>query len=196
MLSKPDLLLIDAKLLQKQVNPSKEVPKRLIINHSLSDRLADSLLDCGSLPLLLDPARKELKGDFVGDFFEARVVLLERVDEVFDFGHEEFADAEETGTGGDLIAEGFADGGRGEGHAKVVEFEELGEGEELTLCGFGAEVPGEVAAGADGGREHEVEGDRGFEGSAGDGVGDFMLYDKLTEFDTVVVVNLSASVSC
>lgn len=74
------------------------------------------------------------------DFVEAWMGFVRWVDVVLDFGHGEFADAEETCAWRDLVTEGATDLGRGEGDATVVEFEETGEVEEVALCGFGTKV--------------------------------------------------------
>lgn len=74
------------------------------------------------------------------DFVEAWVGFVRWVDIVLDFGHSELADAKETCAWRDLVTEGAADLGRGEGDATVVEFEETREVQEVTLCSFWTEV--------------------------------------------------------
>lgn len=113
-----------------------------------------------------------------------------RVDKVLDFGHEEFAHAQKTGTRGDFVTEGFAYRSGGERHSLLVELEEFLEIEELALGGFWAKVALGIAAGANGGLEHEVEGDGWVEVTAGGGILDVVLNDELTQLVTVIIVNL------
>lgn len=133
------------------MDTGKEITQSLVINHSFLHGFTNRLVDRGGLSLLLDSAREELEGNSVGDFFEARVFLFVGVDIVLDFGHEEFTDTEETRARRNLIAEGLPNGSRGERHAQVVKFEKFRECEKLALCSFGAKIPRQVAAGANGG---------------------------------------------
>lgn len=112
------------------------------------------------------------------------------VHEMFDLGHEEFANSEETGAGGDFVAEGFADGGTGERHTCIVEFEEFAEVEELSLCGFGPKVAFEITGGANCCVEHQVEFDRRFKDSASLRVHNFFLHNDFTELFPRVIINL------
>lgn len=81
------------------------------------------------------------KGELDGaDFVEAWVGFVLWVNEVFDFGHGELTDAEETCAWRDLVTEGATDLGGGEGDATVVELEQTREVEEMALCSFRAKV--------------------------------------------------------
>lgn len=73
-------------------------------------------------------------------FVEARVGFVLWVDKVLDFGHGELTDAEETCAWRNLVTEGAANLGGGEGDATVVEFEQTREVEEMALCSFRAKI--------------------------------------------------------
>lgn len=78
------------------------------------------------------------------DFSKARVVLVERVDEVLDLGHREFAHTQQARARRDLIAERAADASGREGDAAVVELVQALEVEEVALRGLWTQVAGDI----------------------------------------------------
>jgi len=190
VLAEADLGLINAEPLEEQVNAGKEVAQGLVVNEARLDSFAN--LDLADNRLSRELSLTVEKGKLnVFDLGEAAVLLVAlRVHKVLNLGHEELAHTEEAGAGGDLISVRLANRGRSEGHVVGVELEKLGKVEELALGGLGSQVAGEVAAGADGRLEHEVEGDgrRGLD--TGGGVLHIVLGDQLAELLAVVVVDL------
>ncbi|GKT46694.1 uncharacterized protein ColSpa_06875 [Colletotrichum spaethianum] len=190
VLAEADLGHVDTNLLQEEVDAGDEVAKRLVVDDLIAHGVANRhLLDvrlAGELGVAVQ------QGELDGlDLVEAVVLLAALgVDKVLDLGHEELADSQEAGARGDLVAVGAANGGGGEGHLLHVEVEELGKVEELALGSLGAQVAGQVAAGANGGLEHEVEGDGGRGLDAGGRVLEVVLLNELAEFRAVVVVDL------
>ncbi|GKT53876.1 hypothetical protein ColTof3_01215 [Colletotrichum tofieldiae] len=177
VLAEADLGHVDTNLLQEEVDAGEEVAEGLVVDDLVAHGVANRhLLDirlAGELGVAVQQG--ELDGFNLGE----AVVLLAAL-----------GVDKETGARGDLVAVGATDRGRGEGHLLHVEVEELGEVEELALGGLGAQVASQVAAGANGGLEHEVEGDgrRGLD--AGSRVLEFVLLDELAELRAVVVVDL------
>jgi hypothetical protein len=109
---------------------------------------------------------------------------------MFNLGHQEFPNTNESRPRGDFVAEGFSNGGRGEWHAGIVEIEELLKVEELALRGFGAEIPFFVSRGSDLGFKHEVEGDGRFEESSGLWVSNVFFFNDSGELVSPETVNL------
>ena len=113
-----------------------------------------------------------------------------RVDKVFHLGHQEFPHAQQTGTRGDLIAKGLADGRRSKGHLILVELQHLLEVDELSLRRLWSEIAGRHAARSDGRLEHQVERDGWEDLVVRLGHSDVILLDQSTQLRAVVVVNL------
>ncbi|KUI60383.1 hypothetical protein VP1G_11257 [Cytospora mali] len=184
VLPEADLAHVRTNLLQEQVDTRQEVAQGLIVDDLAGDRVTDGHLPyrrlAGQLGVLVQQGQLN-----VGDLVESRVLLATlRVDKVLDLGHQELAHSEQTSAGGNLVSVGLADGGGGEGHVLHVELEQLGEVQELTLGSLWPQVTSQLAGGANGSLEHEVEGHRCR------GILQLELLDQLAELVTIVVVEL------
>jgi len=148
VLTETELGKINTQLLKEEVDASQEVAESLVVNDALLHSITDRLLDKGGLAGQLGVAVQKGELDVL-DLVEAVVLLVPLgINEVLDLSHEELTDTEQTGTRGDFVTVGLANGGRGEGHVASVELQQLGKVEELALGGLGAQVAGKVAAGA------------------------------------------------
>jgi len=183
--------VVDTEFEEEVLDAHDEVAQGLVVNDLVLDGFADrhdfSFFAAGQLGVPVQ------EGEFcVFDILEAVMFLAGLgVDVVFDLGHEELADSQQTLSRGDLVSEGLANGGGGKGHLLLVELEELLEVEELALGRLWAEVAvGLVGAGADVGLEHEVEGLGGVEVGARGWAFDLELVDEVVEAVAVVVVEL------
>ncbi|KAF3806253.1 putative glycine--tRNA ligase [Colletotrichum gloeosporioides] len=190
VLAEADLCHVDTDLGQEQVDAGEEVAEGLVVDDLVLDGVANLHLAHVGLARELGVAVEQGELDVL-DLDEAGVLLAALgVDKVLNLGHEELADSQQATSRGNLVSVGAADGGGGEGHLLHVEVEKLGKVEELALGGLGAQVALGVAGGADGGLEHEVEGD-GRGGLLGGGrVPEVVLLDQLAELLAVVVVDL------
>jgi hypothetical protein len=190
VLAEPNFRLVNAKLLQEKLDAGQKVAESLVIDDTISNGFANSdSLDIGLARQLGVSVEKDKLN--ILDLGEARMLLAaERVDVMLDFGHQELADTEQTGTWGDFVSERFANGRGSKGHLLLVEFEELGKVEELALGSFRAEIARGVGARADARLEHEVECDRWLRKDASIWVLHLVSCNELAKFDTIVVVNL------
>ena len=128
--------------------------------------------------------RRRVEADVdVGDPLDRRLVRL-GIDELLQFGLRELPQAEEPAARGDLVAVGGADLGDPEREVPPGVLLQPRELHEDPLCRFRSEVPGLGVAGADVGREHEIErfdglaGERGAAGRAGD----LVFRDEVLDF--------------
>lgn len=193
VLAETELGGVNAQLHEEGVDASQEVTKSLVVNQSSLNGLANGHGGQLGAARKLDIAVKQRHFNIL-DLLEASVLLATlRVDIVLNLCHEELTDTQETSAGRDLVTERLANGSRSEGHGLLVELQELGEVQELTLSGLGAQVARHVAAGTDGGLEHEVERDRRQHLAAGDGVADVVLLDEGLKLGATEVVNLCES---
>jgi hypothetical protein len=189
MLSKSHPRHITTNFLQKQPNPRKKVTEGLIIHHPKSHGLSNGHRRQILLSRLLNPFWQEHAFQ-IFNFFKARMIFILWIDEMFDFGHEEFSYAKETGTRRDFVTEGFSDGSTCEWHTRIIEFEEFIEIEELTLCCFGTEISFLIPRRTDGGIKHQIEFDGRFKGSSSLWIDDIFIDYDFAEFCTRVIVDL------
>lgn len=189
VLSESESLGVDTNLDQEQVDSSNEVTESLVVDQSGLNGLADGKgLDVG-LTGRLDVLGEESELDVL-DLVESVVVLVEGIDKVLDLSHGELSDSQKARSGGNLVSERLADGGRGKGHLGVVAVKELVEVEELSLGSLGPKEALELSGGANGGLEHEVELHGLLKRSSGDGVDNLVLLHDLAKLGAGVAVNL------
>lgn len=190
VLTETELGEVNTNLDQEELDTGEEVTQSLVVDEASLNGLADGHIGGLGATRQLDVAVKQGHLNVL-DLVEAGVLLATlRVDVVLNLSHEELTDTQKTGARRNLVTERLANGGRGEGHALLVELEQLLEVQELTLGSLGAKVAGHVAAGTNGSLEHEVESDGGQHGTTSGGVANVVLDDELLEIGAVKVVNL------
>jgi len=156
VLTETKMLLGDAELGQEEEGAAHEVGKGLIADDSLVRSLAD--LDgsgfAGTLLLLV--SRKQVDNE-LADGGEARVGLVAGVDKVLDLSKRELTHTEKTGARSNLVTEGTANLGSGEGQLASVEVEKTLEVDKDTLGGLGAEEAGHITSRTNASLEHQIE---------------------------------------
>ena len=190
VLTETELCEVNTNLGQEELDTGEEVTQSLVVDEASLNSLSDGHRGGLGATRQLDVAVKQGHLNVL-DLGEAGVLLATLgVDVVLNLSHEELTDTQKTGARRNLVTERLANGGRGEGHALLVELEQLLEVQELSLGSLRAKVAGHVAAGTNGSLEHEVEGDGGLHGTTGGGVANVVLDDDLLEIGAVEVVDL------
>ena len=181
---------VHTQLEQEELDACKEVSQSFVVHQAGLNSLANGhLLNVGlARSLHFTVEQRQLD---VLDLIEATVLLTTLwVHVVLDLCHQELAHTQKTGTRGDLVPERLANRGRSKRHGLLVKVQQLLEVQELSLGRLRTQITRHVAAGSDGGLEHQVERHWWEEVAIGRRVPDVMLGNDCLQLGTIVVVNL------